>query len=65
MSVTRGELLRHCERCDRESTYLINFLSPDNVPEMICWGCVREEDQRGMGHSPLWARQRRAAGRIY
>ena len=39
MSVTEGEVLRHCERCDRESSYLINFLSPHNVPELVCWEC--------------------------
>ncbi len=63
--MTQGGLLRHCERCDRESTYLINFLSPDDVPELICWECVREEDQRDIRHSLSWTRQRRSVSRIY
>lgn len=63
--MTQGELLRLCERCDRESQYLINFLSPDNVPELICWDCVREGDQRDIRHSPSGTRQRRSVSRIY
>ena len=64
MSVMGGESLRHCERCDRESKYLINFLSPDDVPELVCWNCVEQEDQRSMKFSPSWTRQRRAVSRI-
>ena len=30
MSVTEGRVIRHCERCDRESNYLTNFFSPHN-----------------------------------
>ena len=60
-----GEALRHCERCDRESKYLISHLSPGNVPELVCWECVEQEDQRSMGFSPSRARQRRAVSRIY
>lgn len=65
MLVTEGEVIRHCERCDRESSYLINFLSLDNVPEMVCWECVEQEDQRSLRFSPSWTRQRRAVSRAY
>ena len=65
MKVVGGESLRHCERCDSESKYLINFLSPDDVPELICWECVRQEDQRSMRFNPSWTRQRRAVSSIY
>ena len=65
MSVTQGEVIRHCERCDRESNYLINFLSPNDVPELVCWECVEREDQRSMRFSPSWTRQRRTASRVY
>ena len=30
MSVTGGEVIRHCERCDGESNHLTNFFSPHN-----------------------------------
>jgi hypothetical protein len=65
MSVMEGEMLRHCERCNRESKYLISHLNPDNVPELVCWECVEQEDQRSMRFSPSWTRQRRAVSRIY
>lgn len=65
MSVTEGEVTRHCERCDRESKHLINFLSPHNVPELVCWECVEQEDQLSMRFSPSWTRQRRAVSRVY
>ena len=65
MSVTEGRVIRHCERCDRESKYLINLLSPHNVPEMVCWKCVEQVDQRSMRFSPSWTRQRRAVSRAY
>ena len=65
MSVMEGEVIRHCETCDSESKYLINFLSPNDVPELVCWECVEQEDQRSMRFSPSWTRQRRAVSRVY
>lgn len=65
MSVSEGEVIRLCERCDGESNYLINFLTPNNVPEMVCWECVEQENQRSMRCSPSWTRQRRAISRVY
>ena len=64
MSVSEGEVIRLCERCDGESNYLINFLTPNNVPEMVCWECVEQENQRSMRFSPSWTRQRRAISRV-
>ncbi|HWS56204.1 MAG TPA: hypothetical protein VN228_18835 [Pyrinomonadaceae bacterium] len=64
MPDTRGESLRRRERCDSETDYLINFLSPDNVPEPVCWECVEREDKRGVRFSPSWTRQRRAVSRV-
>lgn len=65
MSVMVGEVLRHCERCDRGSKHLLNHLSPDNVAELVCWECVAQEDQRSMRFSPSWTRQRRTVSRLY
>jgi hypothetical protein len=65
MSVMESEVIRHCERCDGESNYLINYLTPNNVPDVVCWECVEQEDQRSMRFSPSSTRQRRAVSRVY
>ena len=62
MSVTEGEVIRHCERCDRESKHLINSLSPHNVPELVCWECVEQEDQRSRRISAAGGSVRRGHG---
>jgi len=46
MAFQEDDPIRHCDRCDEESRRLITFLSPDNVTELLCWRCVRQEDQR-------------------
>lgn len=63
MPATGDETTRLCERCDDETTRLINFLSPDNVPEMVCWRCVEQEGQGTTRFSTGWIRQRRQAGK--
>ena len=50
--------VRHCSRCDEESRHLIPFLSPDNVPELVCWSCVREEERRDGRLNTGWSRRR-------
>ncbi len=64
MSVYEGNTLRHCSRCDDESKYLIRFIRANNVPEYVCWRCVKREDKRMHRYSPTWARQRRQLGRV-
>ncbi|HEX8177970.1 MAG TPA: hypothetical protein VF525_00360 [Pyrinomonadaceae bacterium] len=35
-----------CERCDRESQYLIKQLAADNSVHYVCWDCLRREEKR-------------------
>lgn len=65
MWVIEGEVLHYCERCDRESKYLINFLSPDDVPELVCQECVGQQAQRSTRFSPPCAGRQRAVSRVY
>jgi hypothetical protein len=59
MSFYESDTLRHCSRCDDESKYLIRFMRPNNIPEYVCWRCVKQEDKRVHRYSPTWTRQRR------
>lgn len=64
MSVYERGTLRHCYRCDDESKYLIRFMGPNNVPEHVCWRCVKREDKRVHRYSPTWTRMRRQPAHV-
>jgi hypothetical protein len=64
MSFLERQVLPHCSRCDRVSQYLVQFLSPDNQTEQVCWKCVKREDKRHHRFSPAWKRQRRPTRRV-
>lgn len=48
-----------CERCDRESRYLIKLVAPDNSVHYVCWNCLYRTEKR-INVSPRFKRARRA-----
>ena len=39
-------IMHRCERCDRETTHVVESLGPDNRPHYLCWDCVERHEKR-------------------
>jgi len=50
--------IHRCERCDRETTHVIESLGPDNRPHYSCWDCVERQEKR-FNQKPGWRRAHR------
>ena len=47
-----------CDRCDRESRHLTNWLAPDGAVEQLCWSCLQRREKR-VNLNQRWKRERR------
>lgn len=53
------DIVRRCERCDRETDRVIESIGMDNRPHYSCWDCVAREEKR-FNQKPGWRRAHRA-----
>jgi len=57
MGVEDTEIHR-CERCDRETHHVIEFIDPDNQQHFFCWDCIERHEKR-FNQKPGWRRAHR------
>lgn len=50
--------LQFCEKCDRETKYLIKQVQPDNSVRYVCWSCAARGEKRFITKE-TWKRGRR------
>src|ERR1700681_2073140 len=50
--------IHRCERCDRETTHVVESLGADNRPHYSCWDCVERHEKR-FNQKPGWRRAHR------
>ena len=50
--------IHRCERCDRETDHVIEFIGADNQQHFFCWDCVERNEKR-FNYKPGWRRAHR------
>jgi len=51
--------IRRCQRCDRETDHIIESVTEDNRPILVCWECVERHEKR-FNTKPGWRRKQRS-----
>ena len=52
------QTVERCERCDRVTNHVIEFIGPDSAKHFFCWECVERHEKR-FNHRPGWRRAHR------
>lgn len=50
--------VKRCERCDRITDHVIDFIGPDSKLHFVCWECVERHEKR-FNTKPGWRRAHR------
>lgn len=52
------QIVRRCERCDRETDHVIESIGMDNRAHYFCWDCIERHEKR-FNQKPGWRRAHR------
>jgi len=53
------QTVKRCERCDRVTDHVIEFIGTDSAKHFFCWECVERHEKR-FNYKPGWRRAHRS-----